>query len=95
MEVVEANGAIKTACGEQAHFIVDEDAGDLTIMVCQLFEDKPAILMLASTTAFSRLLLLALFLVVVLLCSSTSCILLGVNRALKFRVLPDDYLTAL
>jgi len=56
MQVVEANGSIEASCRKQAHFIADENAGDLTVMISELLKDEPADLIFAST-ALSRLLL--------------------------------------
>lgn len=41
VQVVQADCAIETGGGEQAHLVTDEDGGDLPVVVVQLLEHEP------------------------------------------------------
>ena len=41
MQIIEVNCAIETASYKETHFIVDEDTGDLAVVVIKLLKDEP------------------------------------------------------
>ena len=41
VQVVKVNSSVETASHEQAHLVVDENGGDLPIVIVQLTEDEP------------------------------------------------------